>query len=432
MSDRKSASSGSMRTSLRVRFVLGTGVMLLPLLLLAAFGYSLLQRTIDSFDTAMHEVSTDLAAITLVQNLLLKSSMPVNDYLLHGRRRDREAFLDLSQRIDEAFNNAVDRNLSHAEDRTIMQAARAHWEEAHKLGSEILALPYPVNDTMITGKTERIDGALDRAIQFLGQVYEREYREIAASHAQAQQNKRTAQVVIATMFGIAVLVAISTGFVLARKIFIPIRKLEEGAARFGAGDLSHRVSLSEDDALGSLATTFNTMAGQLEKIATHDALTGLYNYREFHRRLEEEIARNQRYGHPFSLLMMDIDHFKVINDTYGHLAGDSILRAVADRIIKQVRPVDHVARYGGEELVALLPQTDGSDSMVTAERIRNAIAASPFSIDGGQSVDLTVSIGLAGFPGDADSNLALLNAADRALYAAKSAGRNQVCRFVGN
>jgi diguanylate cyclase (GGDEF)-like protein len=175
---------------------------------------------------------------------------------------------------------------------------------------------------------------------------------------------------------------------------------------------------------------------ELEDLSIHDGLTGLYNFREFHRQLAEEVERSWRYGHSFSLLMLDIDHFKSVNDTFGHLAGDEVLRALATRIRQEVRPADRIARYGGEELVIILPETRASGALTMAERLRDTIASHPISLGPGQTVTLTVSIGVAAYPEDADSaeRLAdlverLIGAADKALYAAKDAGRNRVCRF---
>jgi diguanylate cyclase (GGDEF)-like protein len=214
----------------------------------------------------------------------------------------------------------------------------------------------------------------------------------------------------------------------------PRGALEKAADHFGAGDLTHRVSVTTRDELGELGKTFNTMGEHLAKsqaaleyISIRDGLTGLYNYREFHRRLTEEAERSWRYGRPFSLLMLDIDNFKLVNDTYGHLTGDETLRALAALIAQAVRPTDQVARYGGEEFVIVLPETPRSGALATAERIRHIIATHPIPVTLGQRVSLTVSIGVSTYPDDAESEEKLVGAADRALYAAKHAGRNQVC-----
>jgi diguanylate cyclase (GGDEF)-like protein len=127
--------------------------------------------------------------------------------------------------------------------------------------------------------------------------------------------------------------------------------------------------------------------------------------------------------------MLDIDHFKIVNDTCGHLAGDEALRQFSALIHREVRPVDQVARYGGEEFVIVLPETGGPGALAVAERMRDIIATSMITIAPRQVVNLTVSIGVASYPEDAESEERLIGAADQALYAAKQAGRNRACRW---
>lgn len=168
-------------------------------------------------------------------------------------------------------------------------------------------------------------------------------------------------------------------------------------------------------------------AARLRELATRDELTGLFNRRSFYARLHTEMRRAARYGHHLSLLLIDIDYFKAVNDNYGHRTGDEVLKAVAHRIQASIRTVDTAFRYGGEELLVLLPETPLPDALEIAERIRTDIATRPFASVTGESLWLSVSIGGASYPerGGVD---ALLGAADRAMYAAKAAGRNQVCR----
>jgi diguanylate cyclase (GGDEF)-like protein len=163
-----------------------------------------------------------------------------------------------------------------------------------------------------------------------------------------------------------------------------------------------------------------------------DVLTGWHNRRYLQVRLTEELARTQRDRGHLVCLMLDADHFKQINDTWGHVAGDAVLRELANRIESQVRASDVAARFGGEEFIVLLPNTDNMSGVKLAERIRRAIAASPFVLPTGDEVTVTVSIGIAGIQPDADiTDLktvgdSLIARADVALYRAKSAGRDQV------
>lgn len=167
----------------------------------------------------------------------------------------------------------------------------------------------------------------------------------------------------------------------------------------------------------------------LHELACRDELTGLYNRREIDRMLREEVARSQRYSHVVSLIMMDVDHFKQVNDTYGHQMGDEVLRQVAELVRGHVRLGDRVGRYGGEELAIMLSETTGRDAYDTAERIRNAIAGHIFAwgepYEQHLSVQVTASMGVASFPSHATSLDTLVAEADRALYSAKDQGRNR-------
>ncbi len=181
----------------------------------------------------------------------------------------------------------------------------------------------------------------------------------------------------------------------------------------------------------ALALKNATLFSQVKSRADHDGLTRIHNRRAFDDRLVEELRRHQRYRQPMSLLMLDIDHFKGINDAFGHLVGDHVLREVGRLLSETVRSTDFTARYGGEEFVVILPQTAEEPSRILAERLRSLIAAARFVHDG-QPFSITVSIGVATLlPGALTKRRDLLEKADQALYQAKNKGRNQVCTALG-
>jgi two-component system cell cycle response regulator len=167
---------------------------------------------------------------------------------------------------------------------------------------------------------------------------------------------------------------------------------------------------------------------RLEELATTDPLTKVLNRRALLERLTAEMERTRRFGSSLSLLVLDVDHFKAVNDTAGHLAGDSVLRQLGALLEEEVRRVDTVARYGGEEFVAILPETSPGGGLVFAERLRERVASRAFDVGPGRRpVHLTVSIGIASFPSPQVETIEELFArADEALYRAKSGGRNQV------
>ncbi|MDR3370179.1 sensor domain-containing diguanylate cyclase [Rhodoferax sp.] len=159
--------------------------------------------------------------------------------------------------------------------------------------------------------------------------------------------------------------------------------------------------------------------------STHDVLTGLYNRRYMEETLVREIVAARRHGHPVSVIMSDLDHFKLVNDRYGHLAGDEVLRVFGALLTKHARGSDVCCRYGGEEVLLVLPQMSKGNAIERAELLCNALAAEPVTC-GTSLIAVTASFGVATFPQDGRTVDALIAAADSALYAAKKAGRNRV------
>jgi two-component system cell cycle response regulator len=162
------------------------------------------------------------------------------------------------------------------------------------------------------------------------------------------------------------------------------------------------------------------------EMAITDALTGLYNRRYMETHVGTLVEQAAARGKPLTVLVLDIDYFKAINDTHGHDAGDDVLREFAIRIRKSIRGIDLACRFGGEEFVVVMPETDLAVATMVAERLRRRIASEPFPIQqGARSIEVTISVGIAGL-GSGDSAAAVLKRADQALYRAKRDGRNRV------
>lgn len=165
----------------------------------------------------------------------------------------------------------------------------------------------------------------------------------------------------------------------------------------------------------------------VERMAITDSLTGLYVRRYFTDRLDEELGRSARQGLQFSFIILDIDDFKKINDTYGHLVGDVVLKEIGRIIRESIREIDLACRYGGEEFAAMLPETPKEKAFVVAERIRKHIEDTVFKAYD-ERLKLTVSIGVSAYPEDSANNTGLVDAADEALYKGKRSGKNIVCK----
>ena len=163
---------------------------------------------------------------------------------------------------------------------------------------------------------------------------------------------------------------------------------------------------------------------EIKSLSVSDGLTGLHNHLSIVSKLEVEVQRSERYGSPLSVIIFDIDNFKEINDTYGHLAGDAVLVEVARMIRKGVRGIDSVGRYGGEEFLVILPETDGAAATVIGDRLRQKVAETLFPHNG-KAISVSVSGGVASYRDGRDAGK-LIGLADENLYKAKNEGKNLV------
>ena len=249
----------------------------------------------------------------------------------------------------------------------------------------------------------------------------------------------TIMIVLAVLFGVGWI-----GYRLGLLIVRPLDRLAAGAANVADGDLSVDVPVVGSGEVATLTQVFNDMVRRLRdgraqlneaneslrikneelgRLSVTDQLTGLFNRRRLMEVLEAEVNRSKRHVHPFSILIMDVDHFKKFNDAYGHLAGDRVLASLGEVLRETTREIDTPARFGGEEFMAVLPETGLEAAVEVAERIRATLASRIFE---GRRV--TLSIGAAEFPTHGDDAQRLIAAADAALYRAKDAGRNRVER----
>ena len=408
--------------------------MFLPIVALTFSSLYLPQHINNILVETMGTAKRDIETVNDLQISVLEAGNAPHDYMLYGRQGEREQFTRLSQDIERGLRTIQDL-MTSSEEQQWVAYARAEWQQILNISTSILGLSDPTLDSAMQEQIENLHLHIDSMLYFLRQL------QVIARGESFEVERKAIDIIentlptAAVIVGVAIVIAVGAILLLLYSVLTPIRLLKEGAAHFARGDLFHRVPVVSGDELGELAKAFNAMAESLEKseialedLATHDGLTGLYNSREFHRLLQAEIERSQRYKHPVSLLIGDIDRFKKVNDTYGHQAGDTVLRAVADHMQESVRKVDFVARYGGEEFAIILPEMTAADAVVVAERIRKSIAATTITLQEAQTVTIAISIGVAAFPENANSENTLVAAADQALYAAKAAGRNRVSR----
>jgi diguanylate cyclase (GGDEF)-like protein len=233
---------------------------------------------------------------------------------------------------------------------------------------------------------------------------------------------------------VIIILAIYLGVTLQRRVAGVLGNMADDIERMHEKQrYDRKLSVTGDDELATLANAFNTLMSelnqrqqQLQEQARTDSLTGINNRRQFYRLGEPEIGRSHRYGRPLSLLILDVDHFKQVNDTYGHGIGDQLLIALASGLEQSLRSSDVPARFGGEEFVVLMPETSFDIAVEIAERLRVMATERTVVTPTGEKVSVTISIGVSSLqPEDTDLDQ-MIKRADRALYRAKEAGRNRV------
>jgi diguanylate cyclase (GGDEF)-like protein len=199
-------------------------------------------------------------------------------------------------------------------------------------------------------------------------------------------------------------------------------------------NVAESMVVGEGRALGTMfrVLTYRQRYEELQKVVVRDALTNVYNRGFFDEAIEKYVAMSKRSGRPICMMMVDVDFFKRVNDTYGHAEGDRVLQLIAGSIQSTLRVSDYVCRYGGEEFAILLPQTDLDQAVKLAERV---VAELPAALSSGWrgagAMDVTVTVGVAEFPREAADGAELVRVADRRLYAGKAAGRNRVAAAAG-
>ena len=253
--------------------------------------------------------------------------------------------------------------------------------------------------------------------------------------AQAAAGRAKAWLVL----GLGLLGFIAAALLVSVALARPLRAVTRAAQDLAAGDLSARAPVTSDDEIGKLAVAFNSMGDELSRraqtlaeafdelksLSETDALTGLLNHRAVHAALAAELERARRYRLVVSVVIIDVDHFKLINDTYGHPTGDLVLRQVADVLKANTRSSDIVGRHGGDEFMAILPETTTEQASALADKLRRAMYERPLEIDGLQ-IPIRLSLGTASFPTDCGKMSELLGRADANLYLSKRSGGDTV------
>jgi len=403
--------------------------MILPLLIAIVVSFVAFNALLKDVDELAHENTQELLPVVALQ-----SEVQEIITILHEQNNPLDEYLGLDQkvtRIDQQIDTLLKTKFDDEDELASIQRLHRRWKQVRDLVQAIPLLKAEQNATLLRELDSELfsmRAELDRIIGIISQ-------EVELILAAAGETRDRAGVQVGLTLMLALVMASLFGHFLAQSILRPLDQLREGAEHFGKGDFKHRITIESRDELGRVSYAFNRMAVRLDRslrslrrLSTRDYLTNLFNAREFYRQLDGEMERAQRYNESFSLLLIDADHFKQINDSYGHQVGDKVLRALAKVLSIQVRNVDVAARVGGEEFAVVLPNTSGEAALAIAERIRREIFENQVVLNDEQksTIEVSVSIGLATYPRSGQSAKELFHQADMALYNAKQGGRNRV------
>ncbi|MEO1988570.1 MAG: diguanylate cyclase [Martelella sp.] len=414
--------------SLRAWLIVGFMMALLPVAALSAFWYlDYRDQLREPFRQVLHTQHKVSLALERIQGNLWDIATDVNDFAQTGDESYRDRFETAERDIAANLRDLEMITDDYPSFEPVLEGVSQQWALLLQAASDVAPLPGTADQPLM--RFESVIAETGKRVESIAESMRLLNEE---SHRQALETMERLDR-FAAIAGVLALVFSGIGiFIIDQALIRSTDKLVEGAMLVAGGTRNREIEVQVPPELASVAQAFNTMLKQINQqedalsaAARADGLTGLYNRREFDRALDEAIAVSKESGEPFSLLMIDVDHFKQFNDTHGHLAGDDALRQVADTIELSARENDRAYRYGGEEFAMILPGLRTYEATAIAERLCNTIAAQTLILPDGQKQTLTVSIGISVFsPRVSPPNI--IELADRALYAAKMEGRNQV------
>lgn len=419
------------RKSLRFWIASGMMIAIAPLATSALIGFVLLsQNVIEPFHDASMREREQVGPIQDLRVLVWDTLIPVDEFVDGGGTHRPAAYRTLRAAIENDFAELHKTLDSHPAIRVPVERALQDWTAADRVATELISVERPPGDPEAAEMMERYHGLIAATSDRLGVAYKQVAGEIQADHDRAVQAFVRSEELALFAAVISVLAIVAGVVVIGRVMAASVDRLVDGASRFAEGERDHRIEVRVPPELRRVAEEFNRMIKRIQEseetlsdLARVDGLTGLQNRRAFDEALAEMHARMRRTQEAGAVLFVDVDHFKRINDTYGHAAGDDVLRAIARLVTSSLRPSDGIYRIGGEEFCVLLPGVGMTAARDLAERLRQEVAE--HKITAGESdIAVTVSVGGA----KAIASLAparIVEAADAALYRAKTTGRNR-------
>ncbi|MBN7796073.1 GGDEF domain-containing protein [Parahaliea mediterranea] len=404
---------------------------LAPLAVFAALTFQLLDRgVIASYADVSYRMRHQIAPVQLLRLHIQGSVVPVDEYLEDRNPQHANAYRMLRAEIEGEFANLLEALGDDSQIAGLARRSLDDWTEADQAANTLLHTAHPHGDPRLVELLLQYHGRVESAIDKLAAVYRKLDSIVESDYGVASLFYERSLWVLAIAAFVSLLTIIFSVRLISEMLSGSVDRLVEGALKFADGERDHRIEVDVPPELGRVANEFNIMIdrvraseSKLAELARRDPLTGLPNRREFDEALTEMRSRLDRFGERWSILAIDIDHFKAVNDTYGHAAGDQVLKAAATTMQRVLRPYDRLFRTGGEEFTALLPDTGRAGAGEVAERLRSAIERAEIHYRE-TAIPVTISLGVAVGNREHDDG-SLVEAADTALYEAKAGGRNR-------
>lgn len=421
------------KSSIKARLVVGMLLCLLPLGGGLLWSHHALQQRAAAFTALSTQAGDRQTALTGLRDRIQTSATALRDFLLLNDPDAPKRFAAASRDIDNHFRSLADMPGENGLGHTMLAAAQGEWRQIGARTQALFTLKPAPPPGQAAETFRRLDTLFNQEVKRIDRIRALARVRLAEGTAAAQADMDRVTGWATALLWSGALFLVAGGYGLVRFVLTPLHLLDDMSERYRRGELSRRQDLNRSDEVGRIATLFNRVRRELEKsrdrlkfITLHDELTGLLNRREFHHQLDDELNRARRMPHAFSVVMLDIDHFRLVNETHGHLAGDEALQLVALAIGRDLRSLDRLARFESDGFALILPGANAEGARIVSERIRNSVAGRKLILKNGTVLRLTVSLGTACYPEHGLTDEALLASADDALKGAKRLGRNRV------
>ncbi len=419
------------KRTVRVLVTISFATMLVILYLLAGVSLFTLMRMSETIAEVVEETTEEGQPILELLHTVQSSDHIGHDYLTYGTDYERSRYEEITLKTIASFERALKAPYKDELEKELVRRAFIKWRVVHNLTLANISS----NDPAVKLKYMRkIDSQLEEIKEALLGALDRAQYEMGEMEASTSLLWEMTSIFIIFISIVALVLSVFLWNWLVRGITGPLERLAQSVKAVGIGERPIETEGLSDDEMGRLIRAVNDLTGRvyedtsrLDDPAEYDELTGLYNHRALLNLLNKEVSRCQRYKRSFSFILLDVDNFKQINDKYGHLAGDEAIRQLATMILDSIRDVDKAARYDGDEIAVILPETKGAKALAVAERIRLFVATQHVLLPGGQMESLKISLGLSEYPGGKDTSMDVISAANEALFEAKRKGRNTVC-----